>query len=80
MFLRRHARKKNGKRHRYGSVVESRRGRGGRSVQRQVLYLGEINDSQEAAIRRRKLEKLPHVLTTTAFAPRTTPSDTTNAD
>jgi hypothetical protein len=52
MFLRCHSRKKNGKQHRYWSVVESRRCRGGRPVQRQVLYLGEINDSQEAAWRK----------------------------
>jgi hypothetical protein len=71
MFLRCHSRKKNGKAHRYWSVVESRRvadaGRGGRNrradgrgdgsargrvVQRQVLYLGEINDSQQAAWRK----------------------------
>ena len=49
MFLRRHSRKKNGKLHDYWSIVESRRCAGGRIVQRQVLYLGEINDSQEAA-------------------------------
>jgi transposase len=52
MFLRCHSRKKNGKLHHYWSIVESRRvagGQGGRSVQRQVLYLGEISDSQEAA-------------------------------
>ena len=49
MFLRSHLRKKNGKPHRYWSVVESRRLAGGQSAQRQVLYLGEINDSQEAA-------------------------------
>jgi hypothetical protein len=52
MFLRCHQRKKNGKRHRYWSVVESRRVAGGDPVQRQVLYLGEINDSQEAAWRK----------------------------
>lgn len=52
MFLRCHSRKKNGKDHRYWSVVESRRCRGGRPVQRHVLYLGEINDSQEAAWRK----------------------------
>jgi hypothetical protein len=52
MFLRCHSRRKNGKLHRYWSVVESRRCRGGRPVQRQVLYLGEINDSQEAAWRK----------------------------
>ena len=47
MFLRSHERKKNGKLHRYFSIVESRRLAGGKIVQRQVLYLGEINDSQE---------------------------------
>jgi hypothetical protein len=52
MFLRCHPRKKNGKLHRYWSVVESRRLNGGSSAQRQVLYLGEINDSQEAAWRK----------------------------
>ena len=49
MFLRCHPRKKNGKLHRYWSVVESRRLDNGQSTQRQLLYLGEINDSQEAA-------------------------------
>jgi transposase len=52
MFLRCHSRKKNGKLHRYWSVVESRRTEGGRPAQRQVLYLGEINDSQEVAWRK----------------------------
>jgi len=52
MFLRCHTRKKNGKLHRYWSVVESRRVSGGEPVQRHVLYLGEINDSQEAAWRK----------------------------
>ena len=52
MFLRCHSRKKNGKAHRYFSIVESRRLDGGRVAQRQVLYLGEINDSQEAAWRK----------------------------
>ena len=46
MFLRCTNRKKDGKEHRYWSVVENRRVAGGRVVQRQVLYLGEINDSQ----------------------------------
>lgn len=50
--MRCHSRKKNGKLHRYWSVVESRRCRRGRPVQRQVLYLGEINDSQETAWRK----------------------------
>jgi len=52
MFLRSHLRKKNGKQHRYWSVVESRRLTDGQTAQRQVLYLGEINDSQEAAWRK----------------------------
>jgi len=49
MFLRHKIRRKDGKEHRAWSVVENRRVRGGRVVQRQVLYLGEINDSQRAA-------------------------------
>lgn len=49
MFRRANKRFKDGKEHRYWSIVESRRTHGGRVVQRQVLYLGEINDSQRAA-------------------------------
>lgn len=52
MFLRSTIRKKDGKEHRYWSVVENRRVSGGRVVQRPVLYLGEINSSQELAWRR----------------------------
>src|SRR6516162_7317566 len=52
MFLRCKVRRKDGKRHRYWSVVENTRIAGGRVVQRHVLYLGEINDSQELAWRR----------------------------
>jgi len=52
MFLRCKTRKKNGKEHRGWSIVESRRLACGRVVQRHVLYLGEINDSQEAAWRK----------------------------
>ena len=52
MFLRAKIRKKDGKVHRYFSVVENQRVRGGRVVQRHVLYLGEINSSQELAWRR----------------------------
>lgn len=52
MFLRTHRRRKNGKDHRYFSIVESRRVAGGKVVQRRVLYLGEINDSQQAAWRK----------------------------
>jgi hypothetical protein len=52
MFLRSKRRFKNGKWHRYFSVVENRRAASDRVVQRQVLYLGEINDVQESAWRR----------------------------
>src|SRR5438270_10839451 len=52
MFLRSNTRVKDGKQHRYFSVVESRRLRSGRVAQRQVLYLGEINDSQQAGWRK----------------------------
>src|SRR5208282_5173098 len=52
MFLRATTRKKDGKLHRYFSVVENKRVRGGRVVQRHVLYLGEINSSQELAWRK----------------------------
>lgn len=49
MFLRCNKRKKDGKEHRYWSIVENRRLSGRRTVQRHVLYLGEINDSQQQA-------------------------------
>ena len=52
MFLRGTERKKDGKTHRYFSVVENRRLPGSRTVQRTVLYLGEINDQQQAAWRK----------------------------
>ena len=52
MFLRATIRKKDGKEHRYWSVVENRRVAGDRVVQRHVLYLGEINSSQELAWRK----------------------------
>jgi transposase len=52
MFLRHTKRKKDGKEHRYWSIVENRRIGRGRVVQRPLLYLGEINDSQELAWRR----------------------------
>jgi hypothetical protein len=52
MFLRSKTRKKDGKIHRYYSVVENRRvGARRRTVQRTVLHLGEINTSQEVAWR-----------------------------
>jgi transposase len=47
MFLRANRRIKDGKEHRYWSIVENRRTAEGRVIQRQVLYLGEINDSQK---------------------------------
>jgi transposase len=49
MFLRSTGRFKDGKEHRYFNIVENRRCQGNRIVQRQVLYLGEINDTQQAA-------------------------------
>ena len=49
MFLRVSNRRKNGKDHRYYSVVENRRVRGGKHVQKTLLYLGEINDSEKAS-------------------------------
>ncbi len=52
MFLRATTRKKDGKLHRYFSVVENKRVHGGQVVQRHVLYLGEINSSQELAWRK----------------------------
>jgi hypothetical protein len=52
VFLRSTNRKKDGKDHRYFSVVENQRVSGDRTVQRTVLYLGEINDTQQAAWRK----------------------------
>jgi alkylated DNA nucleotide flippase Atl1 len=49
MYLRCNRRIKDGKEHRYWNIVESKRCAGGNVVQRQVLYLGEINDSQREA-------------------------------
>jgi hypothetical protein len=49
MFLRSNRRFKDGKEHRYWSIVENKRCTGGKVVQRPVLYLGEINDSQREA-------------------------------
>jgi transposase len=49
LFLKCHERFKNGKQHRYWSLAENQRCAGGRIVQRQVLYLGEINDTQRLA-------------------------------
>lgn len=52
MFLRCTKRKKSGKEHLYWSLVENKRVGGGRVVQRHVLYLGEINHSQQEAWRK----------------------------
>jgi transposase len=52
MFLRAKVRKKDGKQHRYFSVVENRRVGKNKTAQRTVLYLGEINDGQEATWRK----------------------------
>jgi transposase len=53
MFLKETTRFKDGKEHHYWSLVENRRVDGGRKVmQRHVLYLGEINSSQQAAWRK----------------------------
>ena len=52
VFLRSTNRKKDGKDHRYFSIVENRRVAGAKTVQRTVLYLGEINDQQQAAWRK----------------------------
>lgn len=49
MFLRSTKRKKDGKEHRYWSVVENVRHASGPVHQRTLLYLGELNDSQQAA-------------------------------
>lgn len=49
VFLHGHRRRKNGKDHCYWSITEKVRVSRGRWVQRHLLYLGEINDSQKAA-------------------------------
>jgi len=47
MYLKCHRRLKDGKEHRYWSIIESVRTRR-RVIKRQLLYLGEINDAQRA--------------------------------
>ena len=64
MFLRCSTRKKNGKEHRYWSIVENKRCAGDGVVQRHVLYLGEINDQQQAA-----WEKTVEFLSTASRSP-----------
>ncbi len=88
MFLRAHKRWKNGKQHRYFSIVENRRiaGRGVHGdhvAQRTVLYLGEINDSQQAAWRKSLgvFDGASHTTTQLALFPddRPVPPDALNA-
>ena len=52
MFLRSTVRKKNGKEHEYFSIVENKCLAAGKIVQRHVLYLGEINSTQQEAWRK----------------------------
>jgi hypothetical protein len=47
-----HKPQEDGKDHRYFSVVENQRVSGSKTLQRTVLYLGEINDSQQAGWRK----------------------------
>ena len=49
MYLKCHTRFKDGKEHRYYSLAEKVPCAGGRRVERHVLYLGEVNDSQKEA-------------------------------
>ena len=49
MYLKCHTRRKDGKEHRYWSLMEKRRVADGRILDRPLLYLGEINDAQQAA-------------------------------
>jgi transposase len=52
LFLRSTNRKKDGKNHRYFSIVENQRISADKTIQRTVLYLGEINDQQQASWRK----------------------------
>jgi hypothetical protein len=83
MYLRENIRKKNGKEHRYFTVVENRRLARGKYMQRQVLYLGEINDSQESAWRKtlQVFDERRERSETLALFPedRPLPADTVNA-
>jgi hypothetical protein len=49
MYLRCHRRVKDGKEHRYWSIEEKQRCADGRTVDRRVLYLGALNDDQQAS-------------------------------
>jgi transposase len=52
LFWRSTNRKKDGKDHRYFSIVENQRVSADKTVQRTVLYLGEINDQQQTSWRK----------------------------
>jgi hypothetical protein len=52
MFLRATNRKKDGKDHRYFSVVENRRLSSGKTVQRTVLYLARMFHTEGGLVRR----------------------------
>jgi DDE family transposase len=82
MFLRYNTRKKDGKEHRYWSVVENVRLRAGHPTQRTVLYLGEINDVQQAAWRKslEVVNEIEHITEQIYFFPedREIPADVLN--
>lgn len=81
MFLRSQIRKKDGKEHTYWSVVENKRLHDGRVAQRQVLYLGEVNDSQREAWRKTLDAHSPDSNTTSQIAlfPHDRPAPTDDA-
>ena len=81
MFLRSQVRKKDGKEHTYWSVVENKRLPDGRVAQRQVLYLGEVNDSQRDAWRKTLDAHCPDSNTTSQIAlfPHDRPAPTDDA-
>ena len=60
MLLRCNRRVKDGKAHEYWKVAENRRLSDWRIVQRQVLYLGEINASQREAWRKTICRRRSH--------------------
>jgi hypothetical protein len=61
LLLRAHERRKDGKVHRYWSLVENRRCADGRVVQRHVLYLGALTAAQELSWEKaaRQFDALP---------------------
>lgn len=81
MFLRAYKRNKDGKEHRYWSVVESVRTSKG-VHQRQLLYLGELNDSQKTqwCSALEVLDESDHSVKQMSLFPedRTPPPDVTN--